>query len=383
MEQESSIAGSPLMARAKAIILAPKDEWPKIAIETKSSGEIFARYVLPLAAIGPIATLLGGQLFGYSAFGFTYRPNLMAALGTAAVSFLLTLVGIVVLTFIAEFLAAKFGGQSNRPLAFKLVAYGSTAAWLAGIFGLVPSLGFFGLLGLYSIYLYYTGATPVMKVPQEKAAAYTAVTMLCAIVLAFIVTPVTAALTGPFFAGNSYPAGNVGGKVVLPGGGSLNAEEAEAFARRMEDAANGKIVPVPTEQLQAMLPGAVGAYQRTAAESSALSQMGSTAQATYEAGSNRFTLKIVDMSALGALAGMGAALGVEQSHEDADGYERTQTVDGQIRTEAWDRNESSGKYGVIIANRFLIEADGSTASIDELKAAVATIDQDELEDLAG
>lgn len=380
MDQESSVAGNPLMARAKAILLAPKDEWLKIAAETQSSGAIFTRYVLPLAAIGPVANLIGGQLFGYGALGFTFKPSLMASLGTAIVSYLLTLVGIVILTFLAEFLAGKFGGQSNRAQAFKLVAYGSTATWLAGIFGLIPSLGFFGLLGLYSIYLYYAGATPVMKVPQEKAAAYTAVTILCAIVLTFIVTPITAALTGPFFAGNSS---NVGGKIDLPGGGSLNADEAEAFAKKMEDAANGNIVPVPAEQMQTMLPGSVGAYQRTATESAAMGQMGSTAQATYEAGANRFTLKIVDMSALGALAGMGAALGVEQSREDADGYERTQTVDGQIRTEAWDKNANSGKYGVIVANRFLVEADGSAVNIDELKAAVATIDQDELEDLAG
>jgi len=382
MEQDRSIAGSPLMARVKAIILAPKDEWPVIAAETRSSGAIFTRYVLPLAAIGPVASLIGGQVLGYDAFGFTYRPDLTAALGTALIGFLLTLVGVVVLTFIAEFLAGKFGGQANRAQAFKLVAYGSTAAWLAGIFGLIPSLGFFNLLGLYSIYLYYAGATPVMKVPHEKAASYTAVTVLCAIVLTFIVTPITAALTGPFFAGSAYPGGNVGGKIDLPGGGSLNAKEAEAFARRMEEAAKGNLAPVPTEQMQAMLPGSVGAYHRTATESAAMGQMGSTAQAIYEAGPNRFTLKIVDMSALGALAGMGAAMGVEQSREDAEGYERTQTVDGQMRSEAWNTGDSSGKYAVIVANRFLIEAEGSAASVDELKAAVATIDAEELENLA-
>src|SRR5690606_31217754 len=152
--------------------------------------------------------------------------------------------------------------------------------------------------------------------------------------------------------------------------------------KRMEDAANGNIQPVPASQIQAMLPGSIGAYQRTATESAAMGQMGSQASATYEAGSNRFTLKVVDMSAMGALAGIGAALGVEQSREDADSYERTQTVDGQMRTEAWNKTDSSGKYGVIVANRFLVEADGNAANIDELKAAVGAIDQTDLEDLA-
>lgn len=382
MEQQSGVAGNTLVARAKAIILTPKDEWPKIATETESSGDIFTRYVLPLAAIGPVAGLIGGQVFGYGAFGFSYRPSLLAAVGTAIVSFLLTLVGIVILTLIADFLAPKFGGEANRARAFKLVAYGSTAAWLVGIFGLIPSLGFFGLLGLYSIYLYYTGAVPMMKVPQDKSVAYTAVTIICAIVLAFVVAPVTAAVTGLFFGGSTFAGSEANGKITLPGGGSLNADEAEKFARRMEDAASGKIVPVSAAQMQAMLPGSIGTYQRTATESAAMGQMGSQASATYESGPNRFTLKIVDMSAMGALAGMGAAMGVEQSREDAESYERTQTVDGQVRTEAWNKTDNSGKYGVIVANRFLVEADGSAANIDELKAAVATIDQDDLEDLA-
>jgi hypothetical protein len=379
MEQESGVAGNPLMARAKAIILTPKDEWPKIASETQSSGDVFTRYVIPLAAIGPVASLIGGQIFGYGAF-FSYRPSLMGALGTAVISFLLTLLGVVILTLIADFLAPKFGGEANRARAFKLVAYGSTATWLAGIFGLIPSLGFFSLLGLYSIYLFYTGATPMMKVPQDKSAAYTAVTILCAIVLAIVVAPITAAVSGLLFAGSTYS--DTSGKIELPGGGTLNADEAEKFAKRMEDAANGKIVPIPAAEMQAMLPGSIGAYQRTATESAAMGQMGSQAQATYEGASNRFTLKIVDMSAMGALAGMGAALGVEQSREDAESYERTQTVDGQVRTEAWNKTAGNGKYGIIVANRFLVEADGSAANIDELKAAVSTIDQEELQDLA-
>jgi hypothetical protein len=381
MEQGSGVAGNPLVARAKAIVLAPKDEWPKIAAETQTPGDIFTRYVIPLAAVGPVATLIGGQVFGYGAFGFTYRPSLVAALGTAAISFLLTLVGVVVLTFIADLLAPKFGGEANRAQAFKLVAYGSTASWLAGIFGLIPSLGFFSLLGLYSIYLYYTGATPVMKVPQEKSAAYTAVTILCAILLTIIVAPITAAVSGLFFAPSIYSGADASGKISLPGGGTLDVDKAEEFGKRMEDAANGKIVPVPLAQMQALLPGSIGAYQRTATESAALGQVGGQASATYEAGPTRFTLKIVDMSAMGALAGMGAALGVEQNREDADSYERTQTIDGQIRTEAWNKTNNNGKYSIVIGNRFLVEADGGAANIDELKAAVATIDPDDLEDL--
>ena len=71
--------------------------------------------------------------------------------------------------------------------ALKVAAYSSTAAWLAGIFTLIPSLSILGLLGLYSLYLLYLGLPALMKAPQEKAMGYTVVVILCAIVLFVVV----------------------------------------------------------------------------------------------------------------------------------------------------------------------------------------------------
>lgn len=375
-----------LVDRAKAIVLTPREEWPVIAAEPDTQGDIFRRYVLPLAAIGPVAGFIGGQIFGYGALGFSYRPGLVAGLSTAVVSFALSLLGIFVLGLIADFLAPKFGGVSDKLAAFKLVAYGATASWLAGIFGLIPSLGFFGLLGLYSIYLFYTGAQPLMKVPQDKAAGYVAVTILCAIVLAIFVAPITAAVTGlwaaatPSIAGASDD-GELSGTLAIPGAGSVDMGKVQQMSKQMEDATNGKSPPVDTARLSALLPTSIGAYQRTAIESTGMGQMGTTAQGTYTAGDKSFTLKVSDMSALGALAGLGAAIGVENSREDANGYQKTSTVGGQIQTEEWSKLSNSGKFSRTVANRFMVEAEGSAASIDELKAAVARIDPDDLTEL--
>ena len=167
MDEGLETAARGIFERAKAIILTPKDEWQKIAGETTPQRDILMRYVLPLAAIGPVAAFIGGQVFGYGAFGFSYRPSLIGGLTTAIVSFVLSLVSLFVMTFIADFLAPKFAGEANRANAFKLVAYSYTAGWAVGIFSLIPMLGFFGLLGLYSVYLLYTGAMPLMKVPAS------------------------------------------------------------------------------------------------------------------------------------------------------------------------------------------------------------------------
>lgn len=376
-----------LVDRAKGIILKPVEEWPKIAAETDSQSEILKNYVLPLAAIGPIASLIGSQIFGYGALFVSYRPSIVSSLVTALLSFVLTIVGVFVLAAIADWLAPKFEGQSNKANAFKLVAYGGTAAWLAGIFSLVPMLAVFGLLGLYSIYLFYTGVGPMMAVPEAKRIAYTLVTFLAAAVLYWIV----ALAVGMVVAAVGLGAAGIGAltganedevTVSIPGVGSVNTRKIEEAAERAEKIQSGEIKPVETETLKAMLPDTIGAYSRTGFSTMALGAAGSGVEGTYQSNGVGFSLKVQDMLALSGLAGIGSAMGIEQEKEDANGYEKIGTVDGQWREERWNKSSGSGTYAVMIGNRFRVEADGTVPDIEVLKAAVASVDAGDLEDLA-
>ena len=85
---------------------------------------------------------------------------------------------------------------------------------------------------------------------------------------------------------------------------------------------------------------------------------------------------------MGALATLGGALNVQSSKETATGYEKVTNVNGRMIDEEFDRSEHSGKYSVVVANRFLVEADGSGVAIDDLKGAVNTVGLDRLEGLA-
>ena len=61
-------------------------------------------------------------------------------------AFLLSLVMVFVLALIVNALAPTFGGTKNQVQALKLVAYGCTAGFLGGIFGLIPMLGILHLI---------------------------------------------------------------------------------------------------------------------------------------------------------------------------------------------------------------------------------------------
>ena len=386
MNDGTPSAAAGLIERAKAIILTPTATWPVIASEQATPGDLITRYALPLAAIGPLASLIGGQLFGISLFMVTVHPSLMSGLTMALTSFVMSLVALVIVALAADFFAPKFGGEANRTGAFKLVAYSMTPAWVAGILGLIPALAMLGILaGLYGIYLLYQGSTPLMKVPQDKAPVYTAAVVVSAIVLTFVAATVTSTVTGAMgmgAAGLASASSNDSVELNIPGVGKVDTSKIEQAGKQMEAAANGQITTAQPAQLQALLPATLGGYTRTALEANAMGQMGAEAEGTYTLGDKTIRLKVIDSAGLGALAGLGAAMGAQHSREDANGYERTNTVNGQMQIEKWDRKSSRGEFTQQVGGRFLITAEGEAGSIDELKAAVAAIDQGQLAGLA-
>jgi len=164
-----------LVERVKNILLTPKTEWPRIAGEEASVQSLYVGYILILAAIGPLAMLIGS-------------PMLMATV--AILSYLISLAVTYLLALIVDALAPTFGAEKNFIQSLKLTAYSYTAAWIAGIFQLIGMVG--GIIGLlatiYSFYTFYLGVPTLKKCPQEKAVAYTIVVVICGFVLGLVLT---------------------------------------------------------------------------------------------------------------------------------------------------------------------------------------------------
>src|SRR5678816_2887585 len=109
-----------LVARAKAILMTPKQEWPVIDAEPLNVRELLLGYVLPLAAIGPVALFIGRTIFGYGGvFG--------SAISMAILSFVLAVISVFVMAWVINALAPQFGATQDMSQAIKLAAYGSTA----------------------------------------------------------------------------------------------------------------------------------------------------------------------------------------------------------------------------------------------------------------
>jgi Yip1 domain len=184
-----------LVSRVKGILLNPKNEWTTIDTEPTTVGSLYTGYIIPLAAIPAVCSFIGSTMIGNSVTG---KVGMSTALTIAAVSFALSLAVLYVIALIIDALAPSFGGQKSQIQALKVVAYSSTAAWVAGVFTLVPGIGgLVGLVGLvYSLYLLYMGLPILMKAPQDKAMGYTVVVIVAWIVMYVVVGMIVLSVVG-------------------------------------------------------------------------------------------------------------------------------------------------------------------------------------------
>jgi len=185
-----------LVARAKGILLSPRNEWAKIDGEPATTGSLLVDYAAPLAAIPAIAGFVGTSLLGYNVLGLSYRVPIVRGLVAAIVQYVLTLVGVFVLGLIVDALAPSFGGTRSQIQALKVSVYSSTAAWIAGVFMLVPALSPLSIVGLYSLYLLYLGLPILMKAPADRAIGYTVVSIIAAIVVYAVIGVIAGTVTG-------------------------------------------------------------------------------------------------------------------------------------------------------------------------------------------
>jgi hypothetical protein len=416
-----------LIARAKAILLTPKTEWPVIAAEPATIGSIYTDYVVIMAAIPALVHFLGSTLIGVSVpFLGTYRVGFGAGAATAVLTYVLSLVSVFVVAFVVDALAPSFSAQKNLVQAAKTVAYAYTAGWVASIIGVVPGLGIISaLVGLgYGIYLINAGLPSTMKCPPEKSVGYTVVTIIVAIVASIIVNWVIGMAAfgglgaarmgmGPRFshshdeAAAEVAAATAAGAAAGAFAKGSNGEALQNWANNMEKASKqaesaqksgdaaaqanavgqmlgaalgggGKVESLAPDRIKSFVPDSLGGLKRTEVSAERNAAMGvqiSKATATYSDGADhRLNLEISDTGSLKGLVGFATGwAGVEQDKETDSGYEKTYKSNGQLIHEKWDKQSNSGEYSVVVGDRFTIQVSGNASSIDDLKRAAAGV----------
>lgn len=184
-----------LVQRAKAMVLSPAAEWRVVERESGDAAYLFANYVAALAAIPPVCAFLRRHALGTPFPRFHgHRGGFFSGLFSAFIAWLVAFVFVYAMAMIIDRLAPTFGGRQNRENAMKLAVYAMTPAWIAGVFALVPGLGFLRFLAvIYGIYVFWLGLSILMKPAPDRTGQYALATVLCGIVLWAVVR----AIVGP------------------------------------------------------------------------------------------------------------------------------------------------------------------------------------------
>jgi hypothetical protein len=381
-------AGSGLVERVKNILIQPRAEWERIATERTGLSALLSGYILPLAVLAAACSFIGLVFIGAGAFGYVVRLPLVTGVVNAVLQIALTLAWVWVMGLIINSFATTFNSEKDETRANQLAAYSATAGLVASVFTILPALSILAAIGgIYSLVLLYIGLPRMMKTPEDKRVPYFITIIVVAIVAGIVAGAVLGAVRGAAFLGTGGFAGPFAARtappasVTLPGGQTLDTSEFERAAKQMEAmAANPQAAAqgaaISAEALRALLPDQLaGGFARTEISTgSSGAMMGvATATARYENGERSIELSVTDLGAAGAFASMAGAFGVQASREDANGYERTQTVNGRMVVEELDRAAGRAKYGVVAHQRVMIEAEGVNVGIDEVRNAVGAV----------
>ena len=434
-------AAQGLIARVKGILLSPSTEWPKIAAEPSSASAIYMGYVAPLAAIGVLAGLIGYTVIGVNMpFVGLVRTGILAGVVRAIFEFLMSFLGVFVVSWLVDVLAPTFGGQRDSLRALKVTAYSYTPMWVAGILHIIPMLSVLAIIaGLYGLYLLYLGLPVLMLCPKDRSVGYTVVLVICAIVVWIVIGVLsTCVIAGLGFMGlgamgrmgahtDTTSTDAAAGVLSSIFGGKTDADKArvnDALAKlekmgeqaeraekggRSSGAANpsgtsavdmatalnavGQIVtggkdvqPVDFHKLRDMLPESLQGMRRNEASGQsgeAMGIKGSSATARYSSGAGaNLHVEIADMGSLSGLAGLAAKFDPNMEKETDSGYERTTKVNGQLVHERYDRRSKSGEVSILIGDRFNVTVDGSGVDASALTGALREIDLSRLATLS-
>lgn len=153
---------------------------------------------------------------------------------------------------------------------------------------------------------------------------------------------------------------------------------------QMQGAQGNAADPVDFRRLKELLPEELAGLRRTShtgERSGAMGMSVSQAEADYEGpGGARADVKILDLAGVPTLGMLGFAWTMAEVDRETDtGYERTITHRGHRGYEQYDSGSRSGQFHLVVAERFMVQVDGSNVDMDRMKALADGLDLGALE----
>lgn len=364
-----------LVARVRDILIRPQTEWRRIA--TEEPAPLIASYVVPLALLGAVTGLAASVFY---AGAFAINAALISKALSALLYFVFSVFGVVVVAWLINALAPRFGADANSGRAMQLAAYSATPVFVGALFAVAPPIAGVMMGGgvIYAFALLAMGVQPLMPLgdPGNNVPRFT----LSIAGLAAAVAALVATFIGPLIqSGREALVGAVETVAPPPAPPQIvQRSAAEMAIARLSQGDAGLLLSDPArieEQFPDSLPGGFARQSVTKAQGGGVSR----ADSVYHQGDVTLRIAIIQFSANVEPHALAELLAVKSDGPAEDGYNRTQGIDGRFYAE--EVRESSSRY-VVIGRGVIMIAEGGV-TMDQARAAVETIGLQRLEGLFG
>jgi len=184
------------LRRIVYLIFRPAAEWDAIASEKTSVDVLLRRYILPLALLAPIATVIGMKTFDREwdpVHGFLVPAEQILAAGTA--TYFATVGSILALAAIFTLIAPMFGVPRDYLAALKVATYGAIPVLLAGATLFVPVMAIVAIVGLcHTLFLFWIGVRKVLNVPRGAEAEFVGISLVLLTFLSVLIGAATSTI---------------------------------------------------------------------------------------------------------------------------------------------------------------------------------------------
>jgi hypothetical protein len=168
------------LRRIVSLIFRPTAEWDLIAGEKTTVDSLLRSYILPLALLAPVATVIGMTTFDRAwdpVHGYLVPSDRILA--TGATTYFATVGSIFALATIFVVIAPMYGGARDYLAALKVATYGAIPVMLAGATLLLPVMAIVTLVGLcHTLVLLWIGVQRVLNVPRGAQVEFVGISLV-------------------------------------------------------------------------------------------------------------------------------------------------------------------------------------------------------------
>lgn len=236
------MAANQLFFKLQQAILKPEPLWEEEAADTQEWSAFYKTTLLPIIAIVAIASALLLKLFGYHLpmIGVV-RPSVTDMLMQAVGTIVMYSISLLILGWIAAWLAGMLGGKNDLNRAVSMLFWISVPSLAGQVLGIIPMVGWVISLGMgiYSLVLLYRAIPVFLGVPVTDRVKH----FIFFLIASFIVSIVLGMTLGSLFTPRDMLQ-HMRPDVILPPKAGEAAKSAGAQAAGEESAGKGSENPV-------------------------------------------------------------------------------------------------------------------------------------------